>query len=414
MDPHKKLATQGRLLLACMTVATALIAGLAGILATLFLHAVQYIFLEPARSPQPWVYPLWLAGTGFFAGLLWWWIRRKPLHTLNPVIAKESVNFPVWRTILDAALQIFIVGAGASIGREVAPRQFAGVLVHRLGLQTRLSDRDRTLLVAAGAGAALAAVYNTPLAGIAFTLWVTIHRVDSESVLVSSVSSLGAVALARLVVGKQAYYVYPPTELTAQEWVWAGVCIILSAGAGYLFSLLCTWGKKAKVPGPWLPWTVALALGLSGVLIGFHADVAGNGVLILQNGFDGNIGLAEFAVLLLLKPLATVFTLRSGAVGGVLTPALAFGASLGGVVALISHNPQLVPVFMVISAGSVLSVSENSAFFGGVFILELVHAPLHLWFPVICASLGAVCVVRGVKKLAFIRRNDSSSVSSTH
>lgn len=79
---------------------------------------------------------------------------------------------PAGTTTIHALLQIVTVALGSPLGREVAPREMgalgAGMVARKLGL---LADETRTL-VACGAGAGLAAVYNVPLAGALFSLEV--------------------------------------------------------------------------------------------------------------------------------------------------------------------------------------------------------------------------------------------------
>lgn len=387
-------SSQRCVILGVLTLFATVIAAVAGVLATLFLHVVEHFFVELAHQHNPWVLPVAMCAAGLLAGFGWWVIRARPLPGLNTVIAQKSAEFPVLRTSVDAALQIFIVGAGASIGRETAPRQFAGVLVHRLGLLLRINPEDRTVLVAAGAGAALAAVYNTPLAGIAYTLCIMLTQRTVSAAVMASITSVGAVLLSRLVLGSAAYYVFPQTSVSVGEWLWVLAVILVAPLVGGVFKILCTRVKKTSVPRHFLPLTVALVLGVTGVSLWLSPDIAGNGVLVLKNGFAGNIGLGSFAALIVLKPLFTLLTLRSGAVGGVLTPALALGAAVGGTAGELLGQGALVPVFMAVGAAAVLAVSENSILFGSLFMVELIHAPLHLWFAVIVACAGAVYVHR--------------------
>lgn len=380
--------------------ATVLAAG-AGVLATLFLHGVENLFtLSSALSALS--LSLVMAGVGLGAGLFWWALRSRPLPSLNEVVREERNTYPVLRTSLDAALQIFVVGAGASIGRETAPRQFAGVLAHRMSSWIKLSPADRSLLTAVASGAALGAVYNTPLAGIAYSLCIVLGAWSWLSFLLATTTSIGATLLARLILGSQAFFTFPTEHLTdqlrqASTWGWVFLSIPLLAVLGWIFKILGRKVRETKTNGARLPLTIAMVLGFTGMMTYYHPAVAGNGVLVLEHGFAGDIGLTGFLVLLGLKPLLTLLTLRAGVMGGLLAPALALGSSAGGAVALALGYDQAVPIYMVVGAAGVLAVSENSLIFGSLFMLELIHAPWLLWPAVVIAVSGGVLLVRYVE-----------------
>ena len=81
-----------------------------------------------------------------------------------------------------------------------------------------------------------------------------------------------------------------------------------------------------------------------------------------------------------------------------LTPALALGGALGGACAIVTGNSESLLPFMVVGAGALLAVSENSIAFGLLFALELVHAPPPLWGAVGVATWGSVSLVQLVKR----------------
>ncbi len=90
---------------------------------------------------------------------------------------------PILTTAVHAVLQILTVALGSPLGREVAPREigaiFAGWLAHRAGL----SVREQQVMVACGAGAGLAAVYNVPLGGALFVLEVLLGTFSLDVVI---------------------------------------------------------------------------------------------------------------------------------------------------------------------------------------------------------------------------------------
>src|SRR6185312_17480201 len=96
----------------------------------------------------------------------------------------------------DALLQVLVVGSGASLGRESAPRQLAAALGDfATGWLKRLSARDREILLACAAGAGLGAVYAVPLGGALFALRIMLNTWHPRAAGAALITSSLAVAI---------------------------------------------------------------------------------------------------------------------------------------------------------------------------------------------------------------------------
>src|ERR1700722_19123073 len=109
---------------------------------------------------------------GVFGGIAWYLLRRYMKYD------KTEIDDAVWsgdgslsfrRSFLTSVISEVVIGLGASLGREAAPKLMGGVSGSVLASWGRLSPSQRRLLVACGGGAGLAAVYNMPLGGALFT-----------------------------------------------------------------------------------------------------------------------------------------------------------------------------------------------------------------------------------------------------
>ncbi len=333
------------------------------------------------------------------AGCSWWWLRSSgPVTTVEQALSTSTPPaLPLRRTLADAMTQIVVVGAGASLGREGAPRQAAASVAHavtpRLGIPLAL---QRTL-IASAAGAGLAAVYNVPLAGVAFTLEVLGASRRWSTVLIAAAMSLIATITAWPVVTSRPTYDFPDLPATPAVLGWAAAwtvaCIPLCAIAGTAFHRISrTAATRGPGVGPALPVAIAAASTLVGLASIWLPSLPGNGKDILQLAFTGGGTGGLFAVLLMLKPLATAACLRSGAVGGLLTPALATGAALGAAVALAAH-PHLSAVepslFALLAAAGVLSVTQRAPLFAATMTWELTRAPVWTIPLLLIAAYGA-------------------------
>ena len=150
-----------------------LLAGVAGAATTLLLHAIEHLtyhysfgtLLTGVGDSSPVRRAVGPMIGGALAGCGWWILRRRnEVPELNPTI-KSHRAIPRVPMSIDAGLQVLLVGSGASLGREGAPRQLAAALGDFATTRLTLTARDREILLACAAGAGLGAVYSVPLGG---------------------------------------------------------------------------------------------------------------------------------------------------------------------------------------------------------------------------------------------------------
>ena len=114
------------------------------------------------------------------------------------------------------------------------------------------------------------------------------------------------------------------------------------------------------------------AIAAAGLLIGICSvwwpELPGNGKSILTVSLASGLTLGSAVVILFLKPLLTAVFLRAGAVGGMLTPALATGAAMGSVVAIAintwTQHTVSVPAVSLTCAAGVLAITQRAPAFG--------------------------------------------------
>jgi H+/Cl- antiporter ClcA len=157
--------------------------GLAAAALTRFLEVVQHVMwngsgtnlLDAAEHAGAWRHILVLAAAGLVTGA--GQIILKNLSSGNGIDTTAAIWFhagrmPALRTLGSAVLSVIVVGMGVSLGREGAPKQAGSVIANLLSDKASLSDEQRRLLVACGAGAGMGAAYGVPLGGALFALEV--------------------------------------------------------------------------------------------------------------------------------------------------------------------------------------------------------------------------------------------------
>ncbi len=349
------------------------VAGLVGGAMARLIHWFHHVTASGPLHPV-----LAAAAGGVVAGLGWWWLRRtRPVRSVEESVTTDT-PLPLGRTLLDALLQLLAVGSGISLGREQAPRQSAAALLDRFSRWAHVDEAHRRLLVAAAAGAGLAAVYNVPLAGVLFTLEAMPVRRSWRALGIATVMSGVATVTAWPLVGNRSVYQLPDAPFDPLV-LWVLPLLLLAAvSVARVFLTMMRSAHGWKVVDPrWLPLSVGAATAGVVTVSQFLPGVTGNGEDIVRTALDPATALPLLLTLLVVKPLLTAGSLGSGAVGGTLTPALAVGAALGaGAGALFGAGPETVPVLAVLGAAMVLAVMQRAPLFAAVIAWELTWAPL--------------------------------------
>ena len=393
---------------ACGVVLVGLLAGAAGAATTLLLHFVEHLtyhysfgtLLSGVGNSSPVRRAVGPMIGGLLAGVGWWMLRRRgDVPSLSATIADHR-PLPRWRMSIDAALQVLLVGSGASLGREGAPRQLAASLGDAGISRWALTARDREVLLACAAGAGLAAVYSVPLGGALFATQILLRTWHPRAVGTALITSSLAVAVASPVTHLEHSLSWPDPSLS---YLYVGLAVVIAPLAvviGLTFDKVMTLAR----PKPQLrSWTLIPAIALAGLATGIASiwwpELPGNGRSILTVSVNADLTLGGAVVILLLKPLLTAVFLRAGAVGGMITPALATGAAAGSVATLaLNHfagtDLQVAAISLACAAG-VLAITQRAPGFAALFVWELAHPPY--W--VILAFLTAAFTAHGVRVL---------------
>jgi H+/Cl- antiporter ClcA len=387
----------------CAVVIVGLLAGVAGLSTTLLLRFVEHLtyhytfgsMLEGVTGSSPVRRALGPMVGGALAGLGWWILRsRADIPPVSAAIAKHE-RIRLLPFGIDAALQVVLVGSGASLGREGAPRQLAAALGDFVMCWLkRLSARDREILLACAAGAGLGAVYAVPVGGALFTARMMLKSWHPRELGAALITSSLAVAVASLVTHNQPSLNWPHLHLSYLLIVYALTLAPLTLVVGLAFNRLTAAADRAALTRSWL---LIPAIAGAGLLIGvcshWWPELPGNGRSILTSTIAGGMTLSTAAAVLVLKPVLTAVFLRAGATGGMLTPALATGAAAGTLLVLIINAAAgthfHVQAISLAGAAGVLAVTQRTPVWAAIFVWELARPPLWLFLVFLIAASGA-------------------------
>ena len=230
--------------------------------------------------------------------------------------------------LLHAGMQVAIVGAGASVGKEGAPREVGALLAGHLGKAFSLAIKERRVLIACGAGAGLAAVYQVPFASSLFvfeTLGLAYHW--KNFVLVLSSTYL-ATWVAQPIVGHGAIYHMSPVHWSASSLFQAVIVALLVTPLALAFRFLANRASCKRRKDGTILWALPVAFMVLAAIVSFYPIFMGNGQVLAQALLSGQ-PFSNLALTLAVKGLLVYLLLRNGAYGGTLTPSFALGIGSG-------------------------------------------------------------------------------------
>ena len=359
--------------------------------------------LQAASRATPLHHLLVLLGAGVLTGAGQFLLIRLPSANgidITAAIWFHAGRLPALRTLASATLSVLIVGMGAALGREGAPKQTGAVVANLLSDRVRLSDEQRRLLVACGAGAGMAAAYGVPLGGALFALEVLRGALALRFVLPALVTTLVATGVSWGFLPDRPTYAIPayPGSVSAAAWALLAGPILGLVSVAYVRAV--AWADRHKPQGWKRLLAPMVALGLLGGASIHYPQLLGNGRDVAEFAFNGQGGPLLFAALMLLRPAATVLCLGSGAPGGLFTPSLATGALWGGSLGLLwsvlwPGVPQ--GLFPLLGAAAMLAATTQGPISAVVLIMELTGYARAAIVPLLLVVATATLVARAIE-----------------
>jgi len=332
-------------------------------------------------------------------------------EVMDAIYHKGGVIRPVVALIksLGSALAI---GSGSSVGREGPIIQIGSALGSTLGQIVRMPAGQRIALVAAGAGAGIAATFNTPIGGVMFAIELMLPEVSVDTFLPVAIATGTATFVGRWFFGDTPAFQVPPLQAMAVDSN-ALIVLILFAVLGALSGV----GAAGFIKGLHLAedlfdriksryWRHMLGMLVVGVLMyvllrtfgQYYVD--GVGYATVQAILAGQISAFWLLALLgLCKALATSISLGSGSSGGIFSPSLYMGAALGGAFAALWNAAGLpiqlsVPAFAMVGMGAMVGGGTGAVMTAVTMIFEMT-----LDYSIVMPMIVAVAMSIGARRM---------------
>jgi chloride channel protein, CIC family len=332
-------------------------------------------------------------------------------EVMDAIYYNNGVIRPIVAVIKSLASALSI-GTGAAVGREGPIIQIGAALGSTLGQIISMAPWQRITLVAVGAGAGIAATFNTPIGGVMFAIELMMPELSARTFLPVALATGTATFIGRIFFGIHPAFTIPAELLTSQHPATLAALLLFAllgaligvAATAFVRGLTLAEELFEHIKNRYLRHIVGM-LGL-GILIyvlyrtAGHYYVEGVGYSTIQAILTGGLGLPSLLIVLFAAKLcATSTSLGSGASGGIFSPSLFMGATIGGAFgALVTglHPAEGVTATTgaIIGMAAMVGGGTGAAMTAVTMIFEMTRD-----YDLVMPSIVAVALAIGVRRL---------------
>ena len=295
-----------------------------------------------------WWIPVVTTLGGLISGwLVFTWAPEAEGHGTDTVVKafhRTGGNIRARVAPLKMVASAITIGSGGSAGREGPTALIAAGFGTMYANLTKRSNQERRFLILVGMAAGLSAVFHSPIGTAIFAVEVLYSTMEFEShvLIYTLLASVVAYAVNGVFVGLQPLF-HVPQQLVLPTYKIYPLFIALGVASGLLASVLPSIFYGIRDLFHAIPCAQIIKPAIGGLCVGlialFFPQVLGGGYGWMQMTIGGFLPLHLLIALLFLKIISLSFTVSSGGSGGVFAPSLYIGAMLGGILAILFHQP---------------------------------------------------------------------------
>ncbi len=271
--------------------------------------------------------------------------KHKGVSEVIKAVALRGGYIPLKTTLFHFIAPVVCIGSGGTVGPEGPAAQLGGGVASRLGSFLSLSDERIRIFTAAGAGAAISAIFNSPLGGVFFALEIILlndfHTPTFSALILASVT---ASAVSRILLGNESVFKFHLAGPINYSHLY--LFAILGVFSGLLSVLFIRYSNQVQIffrnriySKKFPQWAVMIAVGLLVGISGyFYKEIFGIGYWAINEILASSVAWHVVLVLLVLKFILVPLILYSGGFGGLFAPSLYIGACFGYLFALVVNS----------------------------------------------------------------------------
>jgi chloride channel protein, CIC family len=362
-----------------------LLYNLIGLLTNLaFYHVWSFHFRSPANNQLgAWVIVIPVVGgiiVGFMAKYGSAKVKGHGIPEAMEAVLTSKSRIEAKVAILKPISAAIAIGTGGPFGAEGPIIQTGGAFGSVIGQIVSTTASERKVLLACGAGAGMAATFNTPIAGVILAIELLLFEFRSRSFIPLVIATTLATSVRQLLLGTGAMFNVSPMDFGIPRALPYYLALGIVCGAiaiGFTKALYFVEDHFDGLPVPelWHPAIGALALGIIGF---FVPRVLGVGYDTLGDILNNNLALKLLVLVAVCKSLALLLSLGAGTSGGLLAPMFMSSAAAGGLFA-IGVNAAIPGAHLspgacaLVAMAAVFGSASRATFAFIVFAFEIVH-----------------------------------------
>jgi CIC family chloride channel protein len=317
--------------------------------------------------------------------------------TIRPIVAPVKI-----------AAAALTLSSGGSAGREGPVIQIGSAIGSSIAQWCGMATRERSLLLACGAAAAIGGAFGAPFAGVVFTIEILRHQPTFLRIGLITTSALVGAGLTYLMTGHAGLRFVVDTVPDFAWWPVGAVALLagfLSAGLALLFGATLAAGRivfrRLPIAPLWRPALGGFLVGLLALWVPHVHEPAAYPLMVDLIALS-SAPLGFLLAICILKMIATSITLGSGGVGGIFAPSLLLGTLLGSVVGAVLVGLGVIPVstvplLVLISMAAVFAAAAHAPITAALITYEMVGES-ELIVPLLIACFVAAYVARSIQR----------------
>src|SRR5580700_1775173 len=349
-----------------------------------YYHEWSFHFRSPEHTPLG----AWVIVTPVIGGIIVGFIAKYGSEKIKGHGIPEAMEAVLTsRSRIEAKVAILkplsaaiAIGTGGPFGAEGPIIQTGGAFGSLVGQLISTTAAERKVLLACGAGAGMAATFNTPIAGVILAIELLLFEFRSRSFIPLVIACTLATSVRTILLGQHSMFSMGNVNFDVVHGLPFYLLLGLLSGAAAIgFTKLLYWVEdqfeRLPINDLWHPAIGALGLGIIGF---FVPRVLGVGYDTISDILNNNLALKLLILVAVFKALALVISLGSGTSGGLLAPMFMSSAALGGIFAMVVN--RLVPsahlspgAFALVAMGAVFGAASRATFTFIVFAFEITH-----------------------------------------
>jgi len=369
-----------------------------------FYHVVSLHFRSPEKTAiGPWIILMPVIGgiiIGFMAKYGTSKIKGHGIPEAMEAVLTSRSRIEAKVAILKPLSAAIAIGTGGPFGAEGPIIQTGGAFGSLVGQLISTTASERKVLLACGAGAGMAATFNTPIAGVILAIELLLFEFRARSFIPLVIACTLATSVRSVLFGQHSMFAMGNVDFDVPRGLPFYLLLgVICGGAAIGFTKLLYWVEdqfdRLPIDDLWHPAIGALGLGVIGF---FVPRVLGVGYDTISDILNNNLALQMLILIAVFKALALVISLGSGTSGGLLAPMFMSSAALGGIFAIgvnaIFPAAHLSPgAYALVAMAAVFGAASRATFAFIVFAFEITHdynAILPLMLACVIADLIAL------------------------